>query len=137
MGQNLRKHVPFEFALDPSCVGHAIAITDAHPRATVLTAQVPRVAKCTASGADSFRLLRLYVCAFCMPERTQCTICWLRSSWWEREFDSTRAKHVWNQAGECPASMQILGTPVGTEEFEDAACEERIKEEEKLWNTNS
>ena len=30
--------------------------------------------------------------------------------------------------------MKILGTNVGTEEFEDAACEDCIEEEEKLWN---
>ena len=30
--------------------------------------------------------------------------------------------------------MKILGTPVGTEAFESAACGERIEEEEKLWN---
>ena len=54
---------------------------------------------------------------------------------------------VWNQAAECPPEMgdflpevwspegmKILGTPVGTEAFENAACGERIEEEEKLWS---
>ena len=53
---------------------------------------------------------------------------------------------VWNKAGECPpnvvelgdevwnaAGIKILGTPVGTQEFAQAACAAKLEEEDKLW----
>ena len=53
---------------------------------------------------------------------------------------------VWNRVGGCPLGMEelgpevwnaagfkILGTPVGTAEFEHAVCAARSAEEDKLW----
>ena len=53
---------------------------------------------------------------------------------------------VWNRAGDCPPDMEelgpevwnaagikILGTPVGSAEFEHEVCAARLAEEDKLW----
>ena len=58
----------------------------------------------------------------------------------------TRKTRPWNKAGVCPARMaelglsvwshegiKILGTPVGSAEFVQRLCEERIAKEEQLW----
>ena len=89
------------------------------------------------------------VYAICMPERTRAVYDLLSEKLLAGAGIRlhTGKTRVWNQAGECspgmgdfppevwsPEGMKILGTPVGTEEFEDAACEECIEEEEKLWN---
>ena len=84
----------------------------------------------------------------CQIALGQFTTCWGRSCSQERGSDSTLARpgsgtkrenapqilmifapEVWS-----PQGMKILGTPIGTVAYEEAACAERLEEEEKLWH---
>ena len=47
----------------------------------------------------------------------------------------TGKTRTWNRATEVPERMEVLGTPVGTARFHQAASEERLHKEEEFWRT--